>query len=219
MKKIIFAVLACIALAMPSQVSAQSYHSSHRVQSNGFFEQKNIYYGFRIGGAFASINSEYLDAGSMKGGLNIGGVVGFGLLDEAPLYIESGLMYSQKGGKGKVGTATATYNANYLELPITFKYALPLTDKISVQPMLGMYAALGVGGSIKINETKVTEGTFGKEDYKLKRGDIGLKIGCGGSYDIFYAELYYDLGLANVGHDKFDAAHNGALVVNVGVNF
>lgn len=44
-------------------------------------------------------------------------------------------------------------------------------------------------------------------------------LGCGIGYDMFYADLTYDIGLANICHDTFDTSHNGALMLNVGVNF
>lgn len=45
------------------------------------------------------------------------------------------------------------------------------------------------------------------------------RLGCGIGYDMFYADLTYDIGLANICHDTFDTSHNGALMLNVGVNF
>ena len=42
---------------------------------------------------------------------------------------------------------------------------------------------------------------------------------CGIGYDMFYADLTYDIGLANICHDSFDKSHNGALQFNFGVNF
>ena len=47
----------------------------------------------------------------------------------------------------------------------------------------------------------------------------GFRIGCGIGYDMFYADLTYDIGLANICHDSFDKSRNGALQLNFGVNF
>ena len=44
-------------------------------------------------------------------------------------------------------------------------------------------------------------------------------MGCGVAYDMFYADLTYDVGLANICHDEFDTSHNGCLTLNFGVNF
>lgn len=56
-------------------------------------------------------------------------------------------------------------------------------------------------------------------DSNFRRTDAGLRLGCGIGYDMFYADLTYDIGLANICHDTFDTSHNGALMLNVGVNF
>ena len=53
----------------------------------------------------------------------------------------------------------------------------------------------------------------------FRRGDGGLRLGCGVQYDMFYADLTYDIGLANICHDTFDTSHNGGLQLNFGVNF
>jgi hypothetical protein len=49
--------------------------------------------------------------------------------------------------------------------------------------------------------------------------DAGLRTGCGLQIDMFYAELSYDLGLANICKDDFDTSKNGALMLSLGVNF
>lgn len=36
---------------------------------------------------------------------------------------------------------------------------------------------------------------------------------------LFYTDLTYDIGLANICHDTFDTSHNGGLLFNFGVNF
>lgn len=44
-------------------------------------------------------------------------------------------------------------------------------------------------------------------------------MGCGLGYDIFYADITYDLGLANISHDEFDTSRTRCLSINCGVNF
>ena len=58
------------------------------------------------------------------------------------------------------------------------------------------------------------------DDILLKNHEAGLtlKAGCGIGYDMFYADLTYDIGLANICHDSFDKSRNGALQFNFGVN-
>ena len=58
----------------------------------------DIYYGLRIGAAFATVNSDdrYLDGGSAKTGLNVGFVAGFQVAYRSPVYFETGLSYIEK---------------------------------------------------------------------------------------------------------------------------
>ena len=36
---------------------------------------------------------------------------------------------------------------------------------------------------------------------------------------MIYAEIGYDLGIANICHNDFDSSHNGCFYINCGVNF
>ena len=60
---------------------------------------------------------------------------------------------------------------------------------------------------------------FGDGMDQFKRFDGGLRMGVGIQYDLFYADLTYDLGLANIGQDDFDDTKNSAVMLNIGVNF
>ena len=64
-------------------------------------DSKSPYIGFRIGPSFTTVSSDdpYLDGGSMKTGLNVGIAVAAPVSYSAPLYLESGLYYTEKGGK------------------------------------------------------------------------------------------------------------------------
>ena len=50
-------------------------------------------------------------------------------------------------------------------------------------------------------------------------GSDADRLRCGVSYDVLYAEINYELGLANISHDDFAKAHNGTFNLNIGVNF
>ena len=110
-----------------------------------------------------------------------------------------------------------TYDLNYLEVPVVLKYKYEVDDHFSIQPQLGGYFAVGVGGKIKNYAERAAESSF--KDANFRRCDGGIRIGCGIGYDMFYADLTYDIGLANICHDSFDKSHNGALQLNFGVNF
>lgn len=239
MKKFILAAIAIAMMAMPTCVQAQAYRynpntPAKRSTASNFFEHSDMYYGVRLGVGFNTIgsSSKYIKGNTVFTGLNIGGVVGFSLTDEAPLFVETGASYAQKGAKGTYKDPSmkpyeAKYNLGYLEIPAVVKYVYAADDQLSLQPFAGIFLDAGLGGSMKMQsgiEDPQKRPAFSDyhdapDDVHFKRFDIGLKLGCGVSYDVFYGEVYYDLGLANTCNDIIDTTHNRRLGINIGVNF
>lgn len=217
--------LALLAALMATAAAAQQYGYNARPRST-FASTHSVYYGVRLGLAVASVHSdeETLDGGTGMAGLNVGGVIGFQLSHAAPVFLETGLYYTEKGGKGYHQGEKFTYDLNYLAVPIIAKYKFEVADEVSVVPFLGGYLALGVGGKIK------EYGKAGKDQdaYSsfstghFKRFDGGLRIGCGVEYQMVYADIAYDFGLANISNKAdrdFKSSRTGCFYVNVGVNF
>lgn len=226
MKKIAFLLMALLLIAMPS--SAQHYTQSryynkqtgHLDYGRHYNDFPDSYFGFRIGPSFSYVNSDdsRLDGGNWQTGLNVGVVAGVALSNAQPLYLEGGLFYTEKGGKKDLANGKKmTYDLNYIEIPLVLKYKYNIDPHFSLQPFFGGYFASGVGGKIKNFEEREAENSFSKHNFQ--RFDGGLRIGCGVQYDMFYADLTYDIGLANICHDTFDKSRNGALQLNFGVNF
>lgn len=231
MKKIIATIALAAFVLMPS--FAQNYkrskyynrnkrHLDYNNRRHGSYDNRDVYYGFRVGPAFTTVNSDnpLLDGGKTMTGLNVGFAVGMGLTDRAPLYFESGLYYTEKGGKNKNGPLDFTYNLGYVELPFVLKYAYNIDETFSIQPFFGGYFACGVSGKIKNFKNRKAYSSFDSDsDSSFERLDAGLRMGVGVGIDLFYADLTYDLGLANIGHDDFDECHNSAVMLTFGVNF
>lgn len=225
MKKIALIMMAMLLTFMPS--TAQNYRDSRYYNRNtGHLDYRqhrgpnDMYFGLRIGPSFSYVNSDdaRLDGGNWQTGLNLGVVAGIPLSTYQPIYLEAGLTYIEKGGKKSLSTGKKmTYDLNYLEVPIVVKYKYNVDPHFSIQPFLGGYLAGGVGGKIKNFEDREAENSFSKNNFQ--RFDGGLRLGCGVSYDMFYCDLTYDIGLANICHDTFDTSHNGSLQLNFGVNF
>lgn len=186
------------------------------------YNYNDSYFGMRVGLGLATVSSDshYLDGGKAKAGLNVGFVAGMQLVPNTPLYVESGLYYTEKGGKKKDGADNFTYNLNYLEVPLLFKYKIYTSSDFTIEPFLGGYVSCGVGGKIKDYEYKTSYSSFGdKYDDNFRRFDAGVKVGCGLGFDIFYVGASYDFGLANVGKDSFHDSSTGCFNLDFGLNF
>lgn len=251
-RRIMMAALATLLLTAP--VSAQNYKNSRyynprsgqlnysqgpvresrpAIRNGGYgydYGLKNTYIGLRIGPSFSHVSSDdpMLDSSSWKTGLNVGVAVGTKIAYSAPLYLESGLYYTEKGGEGNGGSIGGkfTYDLNYIELPLVFKYKAPVTNDICIEPYFGGYFAVGVGGKIKDYGNREAYNSFSSNRYDsgtFQRCDGGLRMGVGASYRLnrdveLYMEVGYDCGLTNICHDTFDKSKNGTLQVNFGVN-
>ena len=223
MKRLMIAVMS-LALAAPAVAQyheppryngpSRQYHSPH-----SSFSDAEIYYGLRLGLGLATVKSDdsRLDGGSIQAGLNVGAVVGFQLGYRSPVYLETGLLYVEKGGEGKYNGSKFTYGLKYLELPVVMKYEIDLNPAFSIQPFFGGFMALGVGGKIKDFDNRKAYSSF--DDDGFQRFDAGLRLGCGVQYDRLYGELGYDIGLANISRDYFDSSHTGMFFATIGVNF
>lgn len=231
MKRLITLALLVLALVMPA--TAQSYYESRYYNrcsgkldygvGNSWLDSGDMYYGLRIGPSFSKVNSDdaELDGGNWQTGLNLSVIMGIPLTSEMPLYIETGLSYTEKGGKKKVtsleGKKKMTYDLNYLEIPIVLKYIYDIDGHFTVQPYFGGYLACGISGKIKNYGKREAFNSF--SDDAFQRFDGGLRFGIGAGYEMFYADLAFDLGLSNICHDMFDTSHNRSLTLNFGVNF
>jgi hypothetical protein len=188
----------------------------------GYHFGPNTYYGFRFGLSASHISSDApeLDGSSSKTGLNVGAVVGIQLAPQTPLFFETGLGYSEKGGKGNFNGEKFSIGLNYLEVPLLLKYSAYVAPATAVEPFVGGYLSCGVGGKVKDYGSREAFSSFDdRYGANFKRFDGGLRVGCGLAYEMLYAEIGYDFGLTNIGDNAFDDTHNGALFLNVGINF
>lgn len=192
MKKLLVAIVALFC----------SVSSFGQYSSGGFdLDKENVYYGIRFGGTVASISGD-LSIGS-KVGLTLGGVLGLRLSTSTPVFLESGLYYTQRGAKE--GDFEVTHNN--LEIPIVVKYGFKATDEIALLPFFGPYFAYAVNKEQK-----------GDLD-RVNRKNMGFKLGCGAEFNKLYAELGYQFGVTNIWDSDDISGHNNALFLNFGVNF
>jgi len=198
MKKFFTAILAMM-LAMPSFA---------QLSSGGFeLDKDKLYFGARMGLSLGKMGGD-LDYSGLKAGLNLAGVVGLRLSSQTPVFLESGLYYTQRGGKD--GDVRMTLK--YLEIPLVVKYGIQANDEIAVLPFMGPYFSYGIGGRIK--NDKEEESSF---NY-VNHGDMGLKLGCGVEYNMLYLEVGAQIGIADIA-DGSGTIRGNAFFINCGVNF
>ena len=229
--RVILAIIACTLSVLPA--AAQFYPNGrpippgkrtghHRYGHQAYRHDGNTYGGFRVGFGVSTVNSDapLFDSNKSSTGLNIGLAVGTQVSNRAPLFLESGLYYTEKGGKSVYNNEKFTYSLNYLELPLVLKYKYRADRDITIEPFAGGYVACGVGGKIKDYNHRAAYNSFDSDyDDTFNRFDGGLKLGVGASFQLLYLEASYDIGLANVGKDNFDETRNGCFNLTMGVNF
>lgn len=222
MKKVLVAIMAMFC----------SMSSFAQYSSGGFsLDEENIYWGVRFGMTAASLSGD-LDVSS-KVGMTLAGVVGLRPSDNTPVFIESGLYYTERGGKnggpyvnsrgGNGSVSRVGYNI--LEIPLTIKYGLKVSDQIAVLPFFGPYFSYAISGKTKqlgdAGKDSESVGTFDeKKAYHggLNRASMGLKLGVGAEYNKIYVEVGYQFGITNIAkRDEFSGRSN-AFIANIGVN-
>ena len=211
MKKKIITLIMLLAVTLPT-LAQGGQHRNRFSHSNT--EQ---YYGLRLGLNVASLSSDdiIMDLDS-RTGVAFGGVYGLQLANSTPLWLEAGLYYSEKGGEGTdTEHNKVKCSLNYLQVPIVVKYSFDVYDDLYIDPFLGGYLALGITGKTKNYGSRTSDSSYDT----FNRFDGGLRIGCGIEYQMVYAELGFDFGLANISSDDFATTHTQSFFINIGVNF
>ena len=201
MKKFLIAIVACM-FAAPSFA---------QFSSGGFsLDEEHLYWGVRLGVNFSSISGD-IESDKGRTGFVLGGVVGLRVSDSSPVFLESGLYYSERGGKDSKSSKVDAFDPNlpdghlnYLEIPVLIKYGVTAENNIAILPFIGPYLSLGVSGNYRY----------------LKHPEVGLKVGCGVEWNNLYAEALYQFGLSNIADAKGEpSSHGHSLGINIGINF
>jgi len=189
---------------------AVSLTSFAQYSSGGFsLEKENMYYGVRIGLNIASLSGDF-DLGT-KVGMNLAGVIGLRVSNAAPVFLESGLYYTEGGAK-KDGL-TQSYNC--LEIPLLIKYGFKAGDNFAILPYIGPTFAMALKTSTSYKEGKTSVST---DLLEVNKPNMGFKIGCGAEYNNLYLEAGYRLGITDMAKDN-PTGHANAFYVNFGLNF
>ncbi|MBR5657473.1 MAG: outer membrane beta-barrel protein [Prevotella sp.] len=203
MKKILTVI---VALVMAVPMSAQYYRGGSSI------DKSNLYYGARFGLTMANTSGD-IDLGT-KSGMTLAGVIGMQVSSVTPLFIESGLYYTQRGGKGTHEDQKWDSNLNYLELPFLIKYGIKTNSDFALLPFVGPYFSYAMSGKTKKDGVK--HSSFVNNAFH--HPDMGFKVGCGVEYNMVYLEAGFQIGVADIS-DTDESTHGNAFFVNFGVNF
>jgi len=190
--------------------------------SSGGFEldKQNLYYGVRLGMTVADLGGD-VETDS-KVGMTLGGVVGLRVSQSTPVFLESGLYYTERGAKD-IGYSN-------LEIPLLIKYGIKATDDIAILPFVGPYFARACWGKTKQPKLDADDKVIGSEKVGtfdedkafhggLKRLNMGFKLGCAAEYNKLYVELGYQFGVSNIAKNDDLTIRSNAFFANFGVNF
>jgi len=174
--------------------------------------------GIKAGLSLANAQYEYTQTSISTTNL-IG--VQVGLISEMPIsneiYLNSGVLFSQKGTKLSLLGVEIEFPINYLEIPLNLAYKYDLgSAKIFAQA--GPYLGYGLSAKMKGGGDEETI-DFGTETDQMKRLDFGVNFAAGLEIKIVQIGINYGLGLTNLSNDPDELMKNGVLSFSVAVFF
>ena len=149
-----------------------------------------------------------------------------------PLYLETGVGFSSRGGRAATRLYGEVWNMTlrpfYIQVPLLVNYHFNVRDLVTIQPFAGVYGGVGVRGTMKTD--------YGSDDLfrdpgllLLRRTDFGVRAGVGIVAWRVYLGISYDIGCLNQfrggeieGNRLREGSlgiRNDCLTVNIGYNF
>ena len=211
---------------------------AHTAMLGAHLHRIDDYTGFRVGFNAASLRTDLRNCSydsNFTPGLNVGFVFGWHL-GKTPFILEPGLYYSMKGGEIKGiyrndnTRFTTDITMHSLEIPLVFKYELPVTSDryVSLQPFFGGFVSFGFGGDTKIDDAAGRDKYSTYKDNLFCTTDAGLRMGIGMNVGFMYLEAAYDLGLVNLPENRYqlmdfddfsDSMRSNTISLSIGINF
>lgn len=147
-----------------------------------------IQFGLKAGANMATFSGDNQDEAKWKIGFNGGGLVAIPLFSDFTLQPE--VVYSVQGFKFDEENQKATFNANYLNIPVLFKYNNPTGFFIETGPQLGfLMSAKAKSGGVSVDEKSGFKSTDFSWAFGLGYLIPGLNAGI---------DARYNLGLSNI---------------------
>lgn len=167
-----------------------------------------------------------------KLGWNVGVSDQILLSRRTPLYFETGLYLSNKGGgyrytlneSGTSQTVNVMYGATYMQIPLKINYHFWAGD-FTLEPYFGFHYSLGLWGNVvsKVTgpETPRARTTVNLYSNRIfRRSDVGIMLGLGGTWHDFYSAFGWEAGFLNLSRAEGGKAFNSSMFqILVGYNF
>jgi hypothetical protein len=202
-------------------------------------QDKKVTFGLRAGVNFNTqvenwddIPDDYEQPG-YNVGFHVGGVVDINLAKY--FYFQPGLLFTTQGFKVKDDDGYEKLSLYYLDVPLIFSFAYPLSDNFKLRADVGPAVGLGLFGKHTVGSNNGSEsssdGIFTKaseDGYEYgpeyNRFNLGLKFGIGVEVKQFTLGAHYNLGLNNVLHIEGENSHhrsakNRSITISLGYNF
>ncbi|MFI3328828.1 MAG: outer membrane beta-barrel protein [Rikenellaceae bacterium] len=194
------------------------------------------FFSLRAGANFANLHNDYVSTDSQTG-FNAAGLYNIALMDNLPLFLQTGLSFEMKGARNS-GILTTSQNTHFksynIEIPVVLTFDIPINKSMAIVPEFGVYYSIAVAGSMttdggdsfyrpfKSESVTLADGTS-IDSRVMSRNDFGLRVGASFRYCRYLIGFAYDAGLINnFSKDLRDLGYKGSTgtwSVNLGYRF
>ena len=165
---------------------------------------QDIKFGAKVGVNFSNFTGD-IDMNKALTGFHIGAFVELELSEAITLQPE--LLFSSQGTKFEESGVSIDFNANYINLPVMFKYSVAEGFNLEAGPQIGF----------------LISAELADEDIKDEMESIDFGMNVGASYDFseqLFAQARYNIGLSNIAKDSGDEKiQNSVISVSLGYRF
>lgn len=186
---------------------------------------KNIY-GVRAGVNLNTLSGDFHALTQGTTSFHVGGTYQRLLLANRPLYLETGLFFTQRGFEVPKSNGAIRVNESQLEIPVMINYQLRMGKNFKFIPAVGVYYGFGIGGKFKGKYgSDFAINCYGSEGL-LKRSDFGVRAAARFAWKQYSLTFGYDWGLTNIAKESAQQVltrgtkfKNRAFTLSLGYNF
>lgn len=120
------------------------------------------------------------------------------LLSSMPLYLETGIYFSQKGMIQKEKEIKLELSLSHIQVPLLVNYHVKLGSAFAIVPAIGIYYSYGINGNYtfsgtsdnpELNYEAMNDYVVYGDKGELKRSNLGLRVGVG--FDLKHINLTF----------------------------